>query len=95
MWEFLSTGELISCSSDQSTIIWTCSDEIWMEKYRFGVIGGQIPGGYGAKFLHDVVICYGFQGAIQIWRLEEVLTGDNEENKNKRLLCMNIYSLVY
>ncbi|ODN06022.1 putative elongator complex protein 2 [Orchesella cincta] len=66
-----SKGELISCSSDQSTIIWTCSDDIWIEKSRFGIMGGQIPGGYGAKFLNDTVVSYGFQGGIQIWRLEE------------------------
>lgn len=35
-------------------------------------MGGQIPGGYGAKFLADLVVCYGFQGAVQIWRREEV-----------------------
>lgn len=64
-------GDLISCSSDQSTIIWTCADDIWVEKSRFGVIGGQIPGGYGAKLLNRTVVCYGFQGAIQIWKHEE------------------------
>lgn len=38
-------------------------------------MGGQIPGGYGAKLLNNMVVSYGFQGGIQIW-LEE----DNQWN---------------
>lgn len=60
-------GELLSCSSDQSTIIWENQGEIWMEKSRFGVMGGQLPGGFGAKFDDKIVVSWGFQGAIQIW----------------------------
>ena len=68
------TGDLVSCSSDQSIIIWENGDNMWMEKNRFGTIGGQIPGGFGAKFNLDYVAVCGYQGAIQIWKHVQVCT---------------------
>jgi len=68
----LPSGELLSCSSDQSIIIWENLGEIWMEKTIFGGNGGMIPGGYGAKFNGKSVVSSGFQGAIQIWTNNEV-----------------------
>ncbi|CAG7732338.1 unnamed protein product [Allacma fusca] len=62
-------GGLVSCSSDQSIIIWDKVDNMWSEKYRFGTIGGQIPGGFGAKCSGEYLAVCGFQGAIQIWQV--------------------------
>ena len=35
-------------------------------------MGGEIPGGFGAK-INDAMICsWGFQGAVQMWIKENV-----------------------
>jgi len=48
-------------------IIWENVGEIWTEKVRLGVVGGQIPGGFCARFNEAFVAVSGFHGAIQIW----------------------------
>ncbi|XP_021955875.1 probable elongator complex protein 2 [Folsomia candida] len=68
-WNF--EGELLSCSSDQSIIIWENLGDIWMEKDRLGVTGGMVPGGCCAKYFSNRVVSSGFQGAVQIWNYVE------------------------
>lgn len=63
----LNLGELISCSSDQTIIIWENLGEIWAEKVRLGVVGGQLPGGFCSRFNSSFLVSSGFHGAIQIW----------------------------
>lgn len=62
---------LISSSMDKSVIIWEVDEEsgIWIEKFRFGEVGGNTLGFYGAVFNANgtQVAAHSYNGALHLW----------------------------
>ncbi|XP_077967779.1 elongator complex protein 2-like [Styela clava] len=66
---------LLSSSMDKSIILWEVDDEsgIWIEKSRFGEVGGNTLGFYGAVFNRSGIqfMAHSYNGALHLW--EEIL----------------------
>lgn len=69
--------QLLSASMDKTIIIWELDaySNIWLEKVRFGEVGGNTLGFFGAVFspCGKNVIAHGHQGSIHMWKLNEEL----------------------
>ncbi|GFY66340.1 elongator complex protein 2 [Trichonephila inaurata madagascariensis] len=69
--------QLLSASMDKTIIIWEldANSNIWLEKVRFGEVGGNTLGFYGAVFspCGRNIIAHGHQGSIHMWQLNEEL----------------------
>ena len=63
---------LISSSADKSIIIWKPEQhgQTWVNKERFGEIGGSTLGFYGALFSPDgnTIVSNGYHGSIEFWK---------------------------
>ncbi|GFU60893.1 elongator complex protein 2 [Nephila pilipes] len=68
--------QLVSASMDKTIIIWELDNSnIWLEKVRFGEVGGNTLGFFGAVFspCGKNVIAHGHQGSIHMWQMNEEL----------------------
>ncbi len=61
---------LLTASLDKTTIIWKQEEEgVWTESARFGEIGGNTLGIFGAAWTNDDdVLSYSFSGAFHLWQ---------------------------
>lgn len=66
---------VLTASMDRTLIIWEYDDEnaLWMDKARFGEVGGNTLGYYGCDFspFGNVLIAHGYQGSFQLWKKVE------------------------
>ncbi|CAL1288982.1 unnamed protein product [Larinioides sclopetarius] len=69
--------QLLSASMDKTIIIWEfdTSSNIWLEKERFGEVGGNTLGFFGAVFSPsgESIIAHGHQGSVHVWQLNQEL----------------------
>ncbi|GBM59661.1 Elongator complex protein 2 [Araneus ventricosus] len=69
--------QLLSASIDKTIIIWEFdfSSNIWLEKERFGEVGGNTLGFFGAVFSPSGrnIIAHGHQGSVHVWQLNQEL----------------------
>lgn len=70
--------KLLSASIDKTLIIWEYDPAVnlWLEIARFGEVGGNTLGFYGAMFGPDgkSVLAYSYHGAFHIWREDQANT---------------------
>lgn len=66
---------LLSASMDKTVVVWEpdSSTGLWLDKARFGDIGGNTLGFLGAVFGPDGnrILAHGFQGSFHIWKRPE------------------------
>ena len=72
---------LLSTSTDSSLIIWSPSSSLWINRHRFGDIGGQRLGGFvgglwGAN--GQEVLAWGWSGGWKRWRRDVSGFSDHE-----------------
>lgn len=62
---------LLSSSMDKSVVLWKMDDEsqIWIEDARFGEVGGNTLGFYGAYFDNSgsEIVGHSYNGALHLW----------------------------
>ncbi|KAE8742733.1 hypothetical protein FOCC_FOCC011764 [Frankliniella occidentalis] len=68
---------LLSASLDKTMVIWAPGlendeDSVWLEKARFGEVGGNTLGFYGCQFAPDghSILAHGYQGSFHLWHLD-------------------------
>nr|XP_050044009.1 elongator complex protein 2-like [Dermacentor andersoni] len=71
---------LLSASMDKTVVVWEpdTSTGLWLDKARFGDIGGNTLGFLGAVFgpSGNRILGHGFQGSLHMWKRPE----DNKDN---------------
>jgi len=66
-----SSPALLSTSTDSSLILWSPFDSLWVNRNRFGDIGGQRLGGFVGGLWNtngDEIIAWGWNGGWRRWR---------------------------
>ncbi|KIK06761.1 hypothetical protein K443DRAFT_88816 [Laccaria amethystina LaAM-08-1] len=92
--KFTSTPTLLSTSTDSSLILWSPSTvsqdgsaSVWINRQRFGDIGGQRLGGFvgGSWTLHGrETVAWGWAGACRRWRCSTTFSDQSQGDETWR-----------
>ena len=69
---------LLSTSTDSSLILWSPFDSLWVNRNRFGDIGGQRLGGFVGGLWNtngDEILAWGWNGGWRRWRHDAIIQG--------------------
>ena len=70
---------LLSTSTDSSLILWSTFDSLWVNRNRFGDIGGQRLGGFVGGLWNmngEEILAWGWNGGWRRWRHDANVQGD-------------------